>query len=100
VIDRTRKDKVAGRRRAVELAMTEEEIAKLTVIAHSGSQGAPTITPEAKVWLVSVAYDKAKDHGDPHGRRGCWRAMPARTRGLRDTNVSPTRSMAENSRLS
>jgi hypothetical protein len=23
----------------------------------------PTITPEAKAWLVSLACDKAKDHG-------------------------------------
>src|SRR5450432_4638856 len=26
----------------------------------------PTITPEAKSWLVSLACDKAKDHGYPH----------------------------------
>src|ERR1700726_683474 len=26
----------------------------------------PTITPEAKAWLVSLACDKAKDHGYPH----------------------------------
>src|SRR6266566_4728390 len=26
----------------------------------------PTITPEAKAWLVSVACDKAKEHGYPH----------------------------------
>ena len=26
----------------------------------------PTITPEAKSWLVSVACDKAKEHGYPH----------------------------------
>jgi hypothetical protein len=26
----------------------------------------PTITPEAKAWLVSVACDKAKDYGYPH----------------------------------
>ena len=26
----------------------------------------PTITPEAKAWLASVACDKAKDHGYPH----------------------------------
>src|SRR5262249_18893112 len=25
-----------------------------------------TITPEAKAWLVSLACDKAKDHGYPH----------------------------------
>ena len=26
----------------------------------------PTMTPEAKAWLVSLACDKAKDHGYPH----------------------------------
>src|SRR6202007_525077 len=26
----------------------------------------PMITPEAKAWLVSLACDKAKDHGYPH----------------------------------
>src|SRR5215471_9078451 len=26
----------------------------------------PTITPEAKAWLVSLACDKARDHGYPH----------------------------------
>mgnify|MGYP006974889935 CR=1 FL=1 len=26
----------------------------------------PTITPEAKAWLVSLACEKAKDHGYPH----------------------------------
>src|ERR1700722_11178877 len=26
----------------------------------------PSITPEAKAWLVSLACDKAKDHGYPH----------------------------------
>ncbi|UFW44930.1 IS630 family transposase [Bradyrhizobium sp. WSM471] len=26
----------------------------------------PTITPEAKAWLVSLACDEAKDHGYPH----------------------------------
>src|SRR5215475_13236170 len=110
-------------RQAVELAMTDEDIEKLTAIARSRSETArrveraqillayrekssffavgqrlglhhqtvqrcveralaygpltalddrprpgkePTITPEAKVWLVSLACDKAKDHGYPH----------------------------------
>jgi Homeodomain-like domain len=26
----------------------------------------PTITPEAKAWLVSLACEKAKEHGYPH----------------------------------
>ena len=108
---------------AVELAMTDEDIEKLTAIARSRSEAArrveraqillayrekasffavgqrlglhhqtvqrcveralaygpltalddrprpgkePTITAEAKAWLVSLACDKAKDHGYPH----------------------------------
>jgi transposase len=108
---------------AVELAMTEEEIARLAAIAHSRSESArrverarmllaycespsfyavgqrlgahhqtiqrcveralaygplaalddrprpgkePTITPEARAWLVSLACEKAKEHGYPH----------------------------------
>jgi len=110
-------------RQAVELAMTDEEIGKLTVISRSRTEPAsrvaraqmllayrenpsffligrklgvhhqtvqrcieralaygilaalddrprpgrePTITPEAKAWLVSLACDKAMEHGYPH----------------------------------
>jgi transposase len=110
-------------RQAVELAMTEDEIGRLTAISRSRTEAAsrveraqmllvyrdnpsffavgqrlgvhhqtvqrcveravaygplaalddrprpgkePTITPEAKAWLVSLACDKAKDHGHPH----------------------------------
>ncbi len=114
---------MAGWRRAVELAMTDEEIAKLASVSRSRTELAsrverarmllayretpsflavarslgahhqtvqrcveramaygvlaalddrprpgkePTITPEAKAWLVSLACDKAKEHGYPH----------------------------------
>ncbi len=114
---------MAGWRQVVELAMTGEEVAKLTVVSHSRTERAsrveraqmllgyrenpsffavarmlgahhqtvqrcveralaygplvalddrprpgkePTITPQAKAWLVSLACDKAKDHGYPH----------------------------------
>src|ERR1700716_4651992 len=114
---------MAGWRRAVELAMSDEEIAALTTLSRSrlelasrvsraamllayrehpsffavgqrlgvhhqtvqrcveravayGALAAlddrprpgkePTITPEAKAWLVSLACDKAKEHGYPH----------------------------------
>jgi transposase len=114
---------MAGWRRAVELAMTDEEIAKLTSVSRSRTEPAsrverarmllayrenpsflavaqslgahhqtvqrcveramaygplvalddrprpgkePTITPEAKAWLVSLACAKAKEHGYPH----------------------------------
>jgi transposase len=114
---------MAGWRRAVDLAMTDDEIASLTAISRSRTEAAsrvqraqmllmygenlsffaigrklgvhhqtvqrcieramaygplaalddrprpgkePTITPEAKAWLVSLACDKAKEHGYPH----------------------------------
>ena len=144
---------------AIELAMTEEEIGKLTTIARSRSEAArrvkrgqmllgyrenpsffgvgqrlgvhhqtvqrcveravaygpvaalddrprpgkePTITPEAKAWLVSLACEKAKEHGfhTSCGRRGCWHAMHARTHPPRGTNVSPTWSRAQCVRFS
>ena len=113
---------MAGWRRAVDLAMTAEEIETLTALSRSRTEAArhveraqmllayrqqrsffavgqktwrtstvqrcveralaygalaalddrprpgkePTITPEAKAWLVSLACDKAKEHGYPH----------------------------------
>ena len=114
---------MTGWRQAVELAITDQEIASLTTIARSRSEAArrvkraqillsyrenpsffavgqrlglhhqtvqrcveraladgplvalderprpgkePIITPEAKAWLVSLACDKAKEHGYPH----------------------------------
>jgi transposase len=107
-------------RQAIELAMTAEEIGRLTTIARSRSETArrvqraqilltyqenpsffavgqtlgvhhqtvqrcveraiaygplaaledrprpPTITPEAKAWLISLACEKAEEHGYPH----------------------------------
>jgi transposase len=123
VIDVARSGIMAGWRQAVELAMTDQEIAELTSVSHSRTERAsrverarmllayrenpsffavaqrlaahhqtvqrcveralahgplaalddrprpgkePTITPEAKAWLVSLACDKARDHGYPH----------------------------------
>src|ERR1700676_408392 len=114
---------MAGWRQAVEVAMTDEEVARLMAISRSRTEPAsrveraqmllayrekpsffavgqrlgvhhqtvqrcieralaygplmalddrprpgkePTITPEAKAWLVSLACDKAKEHGYPH----------------------------------
>jgi transposase len=119
----TRSSKMAGWRQVVELAMTEEEVARLAAVSRSRTEPAsrveraqmllayqenpsffavarrvgghhqtvqrcveralaygplvalddrprpgkePTITPEAKAWLVSLACDKAKEHGYPH----------------------------------
>ena len=127
---------MAGWRRAVELAMTAEEIETLTALSRSRTEAArrveraqmllayrqqpsffavgqklgvhhqtvqrcveralaygalaglddrprpgkePTITPEAKAWLVSLACDKAKDAAirTSCGRRGFWPVMRA-----------------------
>src|ERR1700726_4192260 len=114
---------MAGWRQAVEVAMTDEDVARLMAISRSRTEPAsrveraqmllayrekpsffavgqrlgvhhqtvqrcieralaygplmalddrprpgkePTITPEAKAWLVSLACRKAKDHGYPH----------------------------------
>jgi transposase len=122
-IGETRSRIMAGRRRAVELTMSEEEIERLRGLSRSRSAPAsqvsraqmllayrenpsfcavgrrvgvhhqtvqrcieralaygplaaiedrprpgkePVITPEAKAWLVSLACDKAKEHGYPH----------------------------------
>src|SRR5438876_8875427 len=136
---------MAGWRRAVELAMTDEEIERLTALSRSRTEPAsrvsraqmllayrenpsfcaveqrvgvhhqtvqrcveralgygplaaiedrprpgkePVITPEAKAWLVSLACDKAKEHGYP--RRRICRPSPASTpplRGITSTNA-------------
>ena len=45
----------------------EEATTLLTALDDRPRPGRePTITPEAKAWLVSQACDKAKDHGYPH----------------------------------
>jgi transposase len=119
----TRSSKMAGWRQVVELAMTNEEVARLAAVSRSRTEPAsrveraqmllayrenpsffaaartvgghhqtvqrcveralaygplvalddrprpgkePTITPQAKAWLVSLACDKAKEHGYPH----------------------------------
>src|SRR5260221_2258658 len=140
---------MAGWRRVVELAMTDEEIERLTALSRSRTEPAsrvsraqmllayrenpsfcavgqrvgvhhqtvqrcveralaygslaaiedrprpgkdPVITPEAKAWLVSLACDKANEHGYPHscGRRGFWHVTHASTDRRRGTNVSPS----------
>src|SRR4051794_29194304 len=50
--------------RCVERALAYGPLAALDDRPRPGK--APTITPEAKAWLVSLACDKAKDHGYPH----------------------------------
>lgn len=50
--------------RCVERAVADGPLAALDDRPRPGKE--PTITPEAKAWLVSLACDKAKDHGYPH----------------------------------
>lgn len=50
--------------RCVERARDDGVIAALDERPRPGKE--PTITSEAKAWLVSLACDKAKDHGYPH----------------------------------
>jgi transposase len=50
--------------RCVERALAYGPLAALDDRPRPGKE--PTITPQAKAWLVSLACDKAKDHGYPH----------------------------------
>ena len=50
--------------RCVERAVAYGPMAALEDRPRPGKE--PTITPEAKAWLVSLACDKAKEHGYPH----------------------------------
>ena len=50
--------------RCVERALASGPLAALEDRPHPGKE--PKITPEAKAWLVSLACDKAKEHGYPH----------------------------------
>ena len=50
--------------RCVERAMAYGVLAALDDRPRPGKE--PTITPEAKAWLVFLACDKAKEHGYPH----------------------------------
>jgi len=50
--------------RCVERALAYGPLAALDDRPRPGKE--PTITPEAKAWLVSLACDKARDHGYPH----------------------------------
>ena len=50
--------------RCIERALAYGPLAALDDRPRPGKE--PTITPEAKAWLVSLACDKAKEHGYPH----------------------------------
>jgi transposase len=50
--------------RCVERAVAYGPLAALDDRPRPGKE--PTITPDAKAWVVSLACDKAKEHGYPH----------------------------------
>src|SRR5246127_5871375 len=50
--------------RCIERALAYGPLAALDDRPRPGKE--PTITPEAKAWLVSLACEKAKEHGYPH----------------------------------
>src|SRR4051812_9612337 len=50
--------------RCVERALSYGALAAIEDQPRPGKE--PVITPEAKAWLVSLACDKAKEHGHPH----------------------------------
>ena len=50
--------------RCVERALAYGPLVALDDRPRPGKE--PTITPEAKAWLVSLACEKAKEHGYPH----------------------------------
>src|SRR3981189_1771842 len=51
--------------RCIERALAYGPLMALNDRPRPGKE--PTITPEAKAWLVSLACDKAREHGYPHG---------------------------------
>ena len=63
--------------RCIERAKAEGALAALDERARPGKE--PTITVEAKTWVVALACRKAKDLGYPHE---VWTIMPA-SMGLR-----------------
>src|ERR1700738_3330603 len=80
--------------RCVERAVAYGPLAALDDRPRPGKE--PTITPEAKAWLVSLACDKAKEHGYPHElwttrllARHARERGPARPRG-RHTELPPS----------
>src|SRR5450756_2497178 len=85
--------------RCIERALAYGPLMALDDRPRPGKE--PTITPEAKAWLVSQACRKAKELAirTSCGRRGCWRAMRASTGRRRGTNVSPISSKARCARF-
>ena len=86
--------------RCVERALAYGPLAALDDRPRPGKE--PVITAQAKAWLVSLACDKAKEHGYPHElwTSGFWPVMRASTDRRRVTTVSPIWSKARCARFS
>src|SRR5882672_7654250 len=82
--------------RCIERALAYGPLMALDDRPRPGKE--PTITPEAKAWLVSLACDKAKEHGYPH--EFCWRAMRVSMARQPGIDVSPILSKARCARFS
>jgi hypothetical protein len=86
--------------RCVERALAYGPLAALDDRPRPGKE--PTITSEAKAWLVSLACEKAKDHGYPHELRTTrLLARHARAKApAAGMNVSLTWPRAQSARFS
>ena len=59
--------------RCIERALAYGPLMALDDRPRPGKE--PTITPEAKAWLVSLACDKAREHGQSHQDRSSYRLV-------------------------
>jgi transposase len=84
--------------RCVERALAYGALAALDDRPRLGKE--PTITPEAKAWLVSLACDKAKEHSYAHELWTTRLFMRASTDRRRGTNASPSWCKAQCARSS
>ena len=86
--------------RCVERAVAEGPLAALDDRARPGRE--PTITPEAKAWLVSLAAGRRRNLAIPTncGQRGFWPATLASMDPRRDMRASPTSPRAQCARSS
>src|SRR3984893_18052173 len=86
--------------RCVERALAYGPMAALDDRPRSGKE--PTITAEAKAWLLSVAAARRRNWAirTNCGRRDCWLAMQVSTDRRKDTAASPSWCKARCARYS
>src|SRR5256885_15800719 len=77
--------------RCVERALAYGPLPALDDRPHPGKE--PVITPEAKAWLVSLACDKAKEHG--YRRAICAGSDTRKLKGLEEENRKLKKLLAE-----